>query len=160
MKPVLHAAVFSDTHSNNALMLETIRRTRPDIVIHLGDYERDAERIRSEFPDIALFNVSGNCDMFPSSPSADIVPLGPVKAFITHGHLYNVEWGDLSRLAYAAEEQGAKLALYGHTHRAENTDLGSIRVVNPGTAGRGRDLTWARIEVYENGGFTAEIVSL
>jgi putative phosphoesterase len=160
MKPMLRAAVFSDTHSNNALMLETIRRTRPDVVIHLGDYERDAETIRNGFPDIALFNVCGNCDMFPSSPSTDIVPLGPVKAFITHGHLYNVEWGDLTRLAYAAEEQGAKLALFGHTHRAENIDLGNVRIVNPGTAGRGRELTWARIDIYENGGFTTEILSL
>ena len=98
--------------------------------------------------------------MFPSSPSTDIVPLGPVKAFITHGHLYNVEWGDLTRLAYAAEEQGAKLALFGHTHRAENIDLGNVRIVNPGTAGRGRELTWARIDIYENGGFTTEILSL
>jgi hypothetical protein len=160
MKPVICAAVFSDTHSSTALMLEAIRRCHPDVVIHLGDYERDAVIIRSEFPDIALYQVCGNCDMFPSSPVSDLVPLGPVKAFITHGHQYNVEWGDFSRLAYAAEEQGAKLAFFGHTHRAENTDLGSIRVVNPGTAGRGRELTWARIEVYENGAISSEIVPL
>ena len=160
MKPLIRAAVFSDTHSSTALMLEAIRRFRPDVVIHLGDYERDAEKIRTEFPDIALYQVCGNCDMFPSSPVSDLVPLGSVKAFITHGHQYNVEWGDLSRLAFAAEEQGAKLALFGHTHRAENTDLGSVRVVNPGTAGRGRELTWASIEVYENGAISSEILTL
>ena len=160
MKPVIRAAVFSDTHSSTALMLEAIRRYRPDVVIHLGDYERDAEKIRSEFSNIVLFQVCGNCDMFPSSPATDLVPLGPVKAFITHGHQYNVEWGDFSRLAYAAEEQGAKLALFGHTHHAENADLGSVRLINPGTAGRGRDLTWARIEVYENGAFSSEIIRL
>ena len=52
MKPVIRAAVFSDTHSSTALMLEAIRRYRPNVVIHLGDYERDAEKIRSEFSNI------------------------------------------------------------------------------------------------------------
>ena len=37
----MKAAVFSDTHSNTALMLEAVRRCRPDAIIHLGDYERD-----------------------------------------------------------------------------------------------------------------------
>ena len=160
MKPEIKAAVFSDTHSSTSLMLEAIRAYRPDVVIHLGDYERDAEFIRSNFPETAVFNVCGNCDIHATAPATDLVPLGPVKAFITHGHLFDVEWGDISRLAYAAMEQGAKLALFGHTHRALNEDVGSIRVVNPGTAGRGRELTWARIEVFENGGFSTEILNL
>ena len=28
----MRAAVFSDTHSNTALMLEAVRRTRPDVI--------------------------------------------------------------------------------------------------------------------------------
>lgn len=160
MKPEIRAAVFSDTHSATALMLRTIRSVRPDVVIHLGDYERDAEKIRTEFPEVALYNVCGNCDMYPSAPNADIVPLGPVKAFITHGHLYNVEWGDLSNLAYAAMEQGAQIAMFGHTHRAVNDELGSVKILNPGTAGRGSELTWVLVEVYPNGGITMEIKEL
>ena len=82
----MKAAVFSDTHSNTALMLEAVRRCRPDAIIHLGDYERDTAVLRSEFPDIPLFHVCGNCDMFPSAPLVDTVQLGPVKALICHGH--------------------------------------------------------------------------
>ena len=160
MKPEIRAAVFSDTHSATAMMLSAIRRCRPDVVIHLGDYERDAEKIRTEFPEVALYNVAGNCDMYPSAPNADVVPLGPVKAFITHGHLYDVEWGDLSRLAWAAMEQGAQIAMFGHTHRAVNDEFGSVKLLNPGTAGRGSELTWALVEVYENGGITVEIKEL
>ena len=160
MIPVLKAAVFSDTHSNTALMLEAIRRYRPDVVIHLGDYERDAAVIRREFPEIALYNVCGNCDMVPTAPADDVVPLGPVKALITHGHLYDVDWGDYSRLGYAALEQGASIAMFGHTHRALNEDFGSVKLLNPGSAGRGPEPTWAKVEVYENGAISTQIAIL
>ena len=160
MTPVLKAAVFSDTHSNTALMLEAIRRYRPDVVIHLGDYERDAAVIRREFPEVALYNVCGNCDMVPTAPADDLVPLGPVKALITHGHLYDVDWGDYSRLGYAALERGASIALFGHTHRALNEDFGSVKLLNPGSAGRGREPTWAKVEVYENGAVSTQIAPL
>ena len=157
MKPVLHAAVFSDTHSNNALMLETIRRTRPDIVIHLGDYERDAEALLRAFPDIPLYHVCGNCDYAAKAPARLTVQLGPVTALLTHGHLYRVDYGRVDSLVYAAQESGAKLALFGHTHSALNEDVGGVKVVNPGTAGKGRNLTWALITIFENGGVAAEI---
>lgn len=139
------------------MMLKAIRSYRPDVVIHLGDYERDVERVRLEFPEIAVYNVCGNCDMYPMAPNADIVPLGPVKAFITHGHQYDVKWGDYSRLAYAALEQGARIAMFGHTHTAYSDELGGIKIVNPGTAGVGRELTWAAVEVYENSAISVEI---
>ena len=160
MTPVLKAAVFSDTHSNTALMLEAIRRYRPDVIIHLGDYERDTAVIRRDFPEIALYNVCGNCDMVPTAPAEDVVPLGPVKALITHGHLYDVDWGDYSRLGYAALECGASIAMFGHTHRALNEDFGSVKLLNPGSAGRGREPTWAKVEVFENGAVSTQIALL
>ena len=101
------AAVFSDTHGNTALMLEAIRRLRPDVIMHLGDYERDTQVLRHEFPDIPLYSVCGNCDIAAMSPLTDTVPLGAVKAFICHGHSYAVEYG-IDRLVYAAQEQGWK----------------------------------------------------
>ena len=156
----MNAAVFSDTHGNTARMVAAVRRCRPDCVIHLGDYERDAAAIRREFPDIALYNVCGNCDMVPTAPADDLVPLGPVKALITHGHLYDVDWGDYSRLGYAALERGASIAMFGHTHSALNEDFGSVKLLNPGTAGRGREPTWAKVEVYENGAVSTQIIPL
>ena len=156
----MRAAVFSDTHSNTALMLKKIRQVSPDVVIHLGDYERDADKIRAEFPEIPLFSVCGNCDIVHTMPETDIVPLGPVKAFITHGHLYSVDWGRLDSLVYAAQEKGAKIALFGHTHNAVYEEIGGVKVVNPGTAGKGSCLTYALIEVMDNGGIACEIKEL
>ncbi len=156
----MKAAVFSDTHGSTALMIEAIRRTRPDIVIHLGDCERDTECIRLEFPDIPLYNVCGNCDYVHTAPDEDIVPMGPVKAFITHGHLYDVKYRGADRLVYAAQEKGAQIAMYGHTHKALNIEVGGVKVINPGTAGKGRELTYAVVEVFPNGGIASEIRDL
>ncbi|MGX8692289.1 MAG: metallophosphoesterase family protein [Clostridia bacterium] len=152
----MRAAVFSDTHHNTAPMLEALRRCRPDLIIHLGDHDRDTLCLEREFPDIPLYRVCGNCDFAPIAPIADIVPLGPVKALICHGHSYGVDRG-LDRLAYAAQERGCCLALFGHTHRAEQRELGGVQLVNPGTAGQGRRLSWALLEVLPNGGVAVSI---
>lgn len=153
----MRAAVFSDTHANIALAAEAIRRTRPDVIIHLGDNVRDALAIGEEFPGTPLYYVRGNCDLGDSAPNTDIVPLGPVKAFITHGHIYGVKFGQYDRLAYAAVEAGAKIAMFGHTHSATVENYGGVTVLNPGAAGRGRAPSYALVEVNDIGGFSCEI---
>ena len=83
-----------------------------------------------------------------------------MTAFITHGHLYGVKYGRLDSLVYAAMEQGAKIAMFGHTHEADIEEMGGVKIINPGTAGSGRNLTWARVEIYENGGIACSIEAL
>ena len=156
---MLTVAVFSDTYTNTARMVEAARSLRPDVIIHLGDHERDAETLRSQFPDTPLYSVCGNCDFAPTAPTKAVVTLGPVKAFLTHGHLYNVNYS-IDSLVYAAQEAGAKLALFGHTHEAMNVEIGGVQVLNPGTAGKGRRLTWAVVTVFDNGGIACEIRDL
>ena len=154
---VVKAAVFSDTHGLTSLMLDAARSSGAEVLIHLGDHDSDADVLRRELPDKALYAVRGNCDMCSFAPDFDVVPLGSVKAFITHGHLYSVRYGNLDSLVYAAQEQGCTLALFGHTHRAELTELGGVTVLNPGTAGKGREPTWALIETFPNGGIACDI---
>ena len=60
-------------------------------------------------------------------------------------------------MVYAAQEKGCSLVLYGHTHRAENTEIGGVKLVNPGTAGLGPVRSFALVTVFENGGVAAEI---
>ncbi len=155
----MKAAVFSDTHSNTALMVEAVRRSRPDCIIHLGDLERDTQILRRLFPEIPLYNVCGNCDISAEAPLSDVVQLGPVKAFITHGHAYNVRYS-VDRLVYAAQEAGAQIAMYGHTHETDYRECGGVQVLNPGTAGKGREPTWALVTVFDNGGILCEIRDL
>ena len=138
----IKAAVFSDTHGNIEYALAAVRGYKPDLIIHLGDHAWDADDIHLEFPDIPMFRVRGNCDFATSAGDWEVVPLGPVNAFITHGHLYSVRYTTDS-LVYAAQEQGCAIAMYGHTHIPDNSELGGVKILNPGTAGCGSYLTWA-----------------
>lgn len=155
----MNVAVFSDTHSNTARMAAAVRDTRPDVIIHLGDHDRDTAILRRCFPETPLYSVCGNCDYGSQEPLSGVVELGPVRAFLTHGHLYNVDW-NVDSLVYAAQEQACQLALYGHTHRADSREIGGVKVVNPGTAGQGRRLSYAWITIFDNGGIAAEIRDL
>ena len=155
---MMKAAVFSDTHSNTALMVEAVSRCRPDLIIHLGDHSRDTAILREKFPEIPLYSVRGNCDISSDAPDTDIVPLGPVNAFICHGHTYGVEYGRLDSLVYAAQEAGAKIAMFGHTHEADFLRMGDVTLFNPGSAGMGRQ-TYGMITV-KGTEFKCEILSL
>ena len=156
---MIKAAVFSDSHGSVELMCQAVSRTRPDLIIHLGDYERDCRALLERFPAVPLYSVCGNCDLAALSPARDTVQIGPVRAFITHGHLYNVKYY-LDPLVYAAQEQGASLALFGHTHEPENCEMGGVRLINPGSAGTGRRPSWALIEVNDMGGIACDIREL
>ena len=157
---MLRAAVFSDTHGNNAPMLEAARALRADVHIHLGDHDRDAALLRKAFPDTPLYNVCGNCDINPLAPARLTVALGPVKVFLTHGHLYGVSPRQADWLVYAAQEQGARLALFGHTHCAVYEQLGGVTLINPGTAGKGANLSFALVTIFDNGAVDCEIRAL
>ena len=154
---MLRIAVFSDTHGNTAPMLSAARQEKPDVLIHLGDHDRDALVLREEFPDTPLYSVCGNCDLMPLAPEKLVVQLGPVKALLTHGHIYNVSRWQADSLVYAAQEAGAQIAMFGHTHRAVNDQLGGVTLLNPGTAGKGADLSWALVTVFDNGAISCEI---
>ena len=154
-------AVFSDTHGSVGRAVEAVRRTSPDAIIHLGDGERDVERLRAEFPDIPLYSVRGNCDHLGLSPDKAVVQLGAVTAFLTHGHLYSgLRWGQPDALVYAAQEAGAQLALFGHTHQADYFEIGGVKLLNPGSAGQGAKRSWATVQIFDNGGFACEIKEL
>ena len=153
---MLRAAVFSDTHTHTARMLEAVRRLEPDVLIHLGDHARDAEVLRAQFPALPLYVVHGNCDFSRDAPDRLVIELGPVKALLCHGHVYGVNWG-VDRLVYAAQEAGAKLALFGHTHEALNVEIGAVQVLNPGSAGLGRRPSCGLVTVFDNGGIACEV---
>ena len=73
-------------------MVRAIRQQQPDAVFHLGDCERDTQRLEKEFPDLPLYRVCGNCDREPVNPEVLQLTLDGVKFFLTHGHRYSVKY--------------------------------------------------------------------
>lgn len=126
--------ILSDTHRNlNAIASIYDILKESDYIFHLGDHYDDMDFLASEFKD-KLYRVYGNCD-YGRDPKEIIVDIEGCKIFAAHGDLYGVKYTDV-RLLERAEELGANVVLYGHTHRAEIRTVGGVTLINPGTAER------------------------
>ena len=141
----MRLAVFSDTHGRTELLAGAVRRSQPDILVHLGDYLRDSRVLSAAFPELPLYAVPGNCD-FSREEDTLCFMAGEVRVFATHGHRYFVK-STLDSLLNSAHFSGAGLVLYGHTHTAYISYPAGMTVVNPGSAGLGPEPSFAVIDI-------------
>lgn len=141
--------IFSDSHGSLQPMRDAITLERPDVVIHLGDYARDAEELSYDFTGLPILSVRGNCGLAEPPRSEVLVrTFEGVKIFGVHGHRHGVKSG-LLRLELAAREENAQLALFGHTHVSYCHEYEGLWLLNPGTCG-GCCPTYG-IAILENG---------
>ena len=129
--------VVSDTHGRIDNCIRLMENVPFGKIFHLGDTVRDALLLGKAFPDSELIYVKGNNDPFGAT-SESVIEISGKKIFICHGHTYSVS-SDLLRLSLAATEKGADVALFGHTHRKEDTEYNGVRLFNPGSASLPRD---------------------
>lgn len=153
--------VVSDSHGSMAWFdkIKTVFDS-VDCVIHLGDHQSDAEKIRERVK-IPVYAVSGNCD-FGSGESEICQYIGGIKVFATHGHRYRVD-NDIYAISAAAREHEAALCLYGHTHVPDITNFYGIWFVNPGSVSRPRSFsgpTYAIIEIDKKGEIKPDILRI
>lgn len=155
--------VLSDTHGDVDKAEEAIRRNRDiDLIIHLGDYFRDAEKLSSMFPEIPIEYIYGNSDfMIGDVPAEKVLEFGGKKLFITHGHRYSVKW-DYEKLHTRAQELGVDLLLFGHTHISDVIEGRSYTLLNPGSISDPRDdsdESYAIVEIIE-GRITTKLLTV
>lgn len=127
--------IFSDSHGCVAGMEQAVLRESPDRIFHLGDCCRDGEQLHARFPDIPIIQVAGNCDLHNTMgpcPEIFLERLEGVNFYLTHGHRQGVKLG-LLRLCLAAQEAGAQVALFGHTHVGLCRKKDGIILMNPGS---------------------------
>lgn len=132
---MLRIAVISDTHGHTGNLKAVLGELGPvDWLLHAGDHLEDAaplgralnlssDRVRA---------VVGNCDMPRRQPARELVELGGVRIMLVHGHLHDVK-SRLDRLYYAAQEAGARVAIFGHSHTPHLEDDGLVLLFNPGS---------------------------
>ena len=127
--------VLSDTHGNRRdieglfpIMDES------DMIIHLGDTSQDGNYIKNRFPD-KTYLINGNCDLVGLGENEMVIEIEKVKVFACHGHRYSVKQ-TTAKLVERAKELGCALALYGHSHRADEREIDGVLTVNPGTMSR------------------------
>lgn len=129
--------VFSDSHGAKNFMRACIEEYTPDYILHLGDHYEDGKKIAAEYPQIPMIQVPGNCDEYRDTEDAPLVRkirLDGVSIFMTHGHLHGVKKNPYA-LVKDARDQGADIALFGHTHCALCRQEDDLWVMNPGSCG-------------------------
>ena len=122
--------VMSDTHADMATMEEVIsfRSKEVDAIIHCGDSELEA----SYFQDKPVSIVKGNCDYDSSFPTEQIISIEDQTILIVHGHLHQVK-STILPLNYRAQEVGATIVCFGHSHILGAELQNGILFVNPGS---------------------------
>ena len=139
--------ILSDSHKRINYMVQAVEHEQPDLIIHLGDHDRDAMRLAERYPLIPLWSVSGNCD-YGTSPERIVDTLDGVRFFVTHGHTLRVKYG-LLRAELAAREAEANVLLFGHTHRVMCDWHNGLWMLNPGTCSGMGPITYGVIELTD-----------
>lgn len=139
--------VFSDSHGRYN-MLESIYALHPDadLYIHLGDGERDFDKLILAHNDMhkqilsgnfdRFKHVAGNCDFASLSPDSDILNICNHKIYIEHGHISGVKHS-LSQIKLTARRCKCDIAMFGHTHIPHYEYDDGLYLLNPGTASAG-----------------------
>ena len=134
--------VFSDTHGYLENAFDAIQaHPDVDVLLHLGDCQRDFEKIKLACLDgtlevnnknILFHNVLGNIDHGVLGNYDYDFMINGKKIFITHGHRYKVKYHD-DVIYYKGREVGADIVLFGHTHIPYEAEYNGMLLMNPGS---------------------------
>ena len=150
--------VVSDSHGNRRALDELDHIfAESDCIIHLGDTSSDGGYIRSKYPDKTVV-INGNCDIMSVGEKEKILNIEGVNILCCHGHMYSVK-STLSRLAARAKELDCRIALYGHTHDARESEIDGVTLLNPGTLSRYSQKSYLYL-VINGDKFTQKIVRI
>lgn len=127
--------VVSDTHGDiSDFELALSQQKKADLVIHLGDCERDVDYVKELYPNKRFLNVSGNCDFGSVIPPEGETIVGGKRIFYTHGHTYHVKFG-INAVIDEAKHRGVDILLFGHTHVPVTEYEDGLYIMNPGSIG-------------------------
>lgn len=115
--------VISDSHGDKKTVDEIVKKEKPDLSLHLGDYGKDLKEGLS---------VRGNCDGMSAAPLRRVFELKGQRIMMSHGHKEGVK-RDLHNLFYRAKEERADIVLFGHTHQPLKRTIDQILFLNPGS---------------------------
>ncbi len=156
----MKALIVSDSHGliEELQMLKEMYEDKVDVMFHCGDSELS-------FQDEVLQGyeiVRGNCDYLENRfPDEITKEVGGVRFFVTHGHLYDIK-PSLSKISYRAEEVGADVVCFGHSHVRGAEMVGGVLYMNPGSIlmpRKYREKTYAILE-YVREGVTVQFLDL
>lgn len=143
--------VLSDSHGEIKHAKKAIEEYMHlyDFVIHLGDYTKDANRLKSLFADIDIHIIAGNCDIKTLFQHSEEFEIEDKRVYACHGNRLNVKYGR-DKITYFAEENKYDLVLFGHTHEASVFKMNDITYINPGSISNKKP-SFALVEITSKG---------
>ncbi|WP_163537936.1 metallophosphoesterase [Gracilibacillus sp. YIM 98692] len=122
--------ILSDSHGWEQEVEDIKQRHQEEVdaMIHCGDSELAYDSDILE----GFHTVQGNMDLDSRFPEEIDVEVGNLHFFVTHGHLFQVK-STLMPLSYRAEELGANVICFGHSHVAGVEKQGDQLFINPGS---------------------------
>ena len=125
--------VFSDSHGSTGCMRAALLdHPEADMIIHLGDGEKDLEKLSELTDGKRIVQVCGNCDLYSFLPANEIIDVAGARILCTHGHTELVKHGT-EQLVEKAKRLNASVVLYGHTHQTVTWYDDGLYVMNPGS---------------------------
>lgn len=141
--------VLSDSHADKSKIRKAVGYMRDsiDMVIHLGDGERDMYFSDNTLEGLEVIQVRGNCDLSSLFENSRLLEKREKVIFCTHGHLQRVKFTDIL-LKEEAKKYNADIILYGHTHKPVTKYEDSVYYFNPGSI---RDGNFGYIDIVNGG---------
>lgn len=122
--------VVSDSHSLTSELVQIREHWegKVDEMIHCGDSQLapDDQSLKG------YHVVRGNCDFYKDFKEDLVIHVGKYTIFTTHGHLYDCKMS-LQNMYYKAQEVGASIVLFGHSHVRGVEEIDNIFFLNPGS---------------------------
>lgn len=152
----MRIVVFSDSHGNYYSLEDAVEANlSADMFIHLGDGQRELQRLEEKYPDKKFIHVRGNCDFASQSSLTEIIVIDEKnKILAVHGHNHGVRSGSVSLLKSLAMMNNANIVLFGHTHCRYQHYEDGIYFLNPGSISEPRDgkpASYGYIDIMPNG---------
>jgi len=143
--------VLSDTHINSLNNGTTLAKHLLDgpfhdveMILHAGDHT--IEDFYLCFPNLPYYGVCGNMDRrSPRLPQRRIVEIGDVKIAMIHGDgaFNNIE----EHVLNSFKKEAVNVIIFGHTHQPFCQQVGSILLLNPGSAADRRSAPYHSVAV-------------
>jgi putative phosphoesterase len=120
--------ILSDSHGLVREVKQTVARHDVEKIFHCGDFCVN----HNNEPFSRMLLVKGNCDTAKDVPEERQTAWRDLRILQTHGHRYGVK-SSLLKLHYRAEEVGANVVLFGHSHFPVCAEERGILFLNPGS---------------------------
>ncbi|MBO8168758.1 MAG: metallophosphoesterase [Thermoanaerobacteraceae bacterium] len=144
----MRLGVVSDSHKDIEALKRALKNMGPvDMLLHAGDMYSDVKMVKNLLETGEIYSVVGNCDL-DRQPGEQLITVFGYKLYLTHGHLHGVKYR-LDKLVYHAEEIGADVVVFGHTHVPYRQYWGDILLFNPGSVSRPRGVRQASYGIIE-----------